>query len=283
MPTIDGDRVFIVQARLRVLRHAAVKTPPHLCYCAAVVFEQFILHRQSPVHQLAHRRIAHQRSKPAVESAYLYWPVGRQKKLVQATQTGKLLGADIGPQAPVAQGLQQLRITGLAEFLDPCGQALAHLTSGFFGKSNGQQFMRLRTFEQCAQHARDQHPGLAGAGAGFNHHAAPRVAGYAVKIRLRYAAPAVGVSRIGLANVIGTRRQLDVPRQASVCVVHAAAQKSLRHSPRTLQKSQVVPSPSAGNTAPSAMRSISESMPCTKASLAWSKSACARVLQPSRS
>ena len=76
MPTIDGYRFLIVQARLRVLRYAAVKTPPHLRHRTAVVFQQFILHRQAPVHQFAHRRIAHQRGKPAVKGAHLYRPVG---------------------------------------------------------------------------------------------------------------------------------------------------------------------------------------------------------------
>jgi hypothetical protein len=73
--------------------------------------------------------------------------------MVQATQTCQLLGAAIGPQTPVAQGLLQLGVAGLAEFFKPCMQALAHFPSGFFGKGNGQQFMRLRTLEQGAQHA----------------------------------------------------------------------------------------------------------------------------------
>jgi hypothetical protein len=75
----------------------------------------------------------------------------------------------------------QLLRRGLRKLLQPLLQALAHLARRLLGEGDGQDLMRLRAGQQRAQHARDQHPGLARAGAGLHRHAAPRVAGHGVE------------------------------------------------------------------------------------------------------
>jgi len=83
----------------------------------------------------------------------------------------------------------------MGELLQPLDQALAHLARRLLGEGDGQNFVRAHRLaraglrlllragavEQRAHDARDQHPGLAGAGAGLHGHAAARIAGDGVK------------------------------------------------------------------------------------------------------
>ena len=77
----------------------------------------------------------------------------------------------------------------------PLAQPFAHFAGGFAREGNGQDLLRLRAVEQCAQDARDQHPGLACTSAGFHHNAAQRVAGCAIKLFLRHGLTGLRVGR----------------------------------------------------------------------------------------
>ena len=137
-----------------------------------------------------------------------------------------------------SQLLPQLVVVGLGEFLEPLVQPLAHFTSGFLGEGDRQDFLRTqfagRRLEQRPHDAGHQHPGFASASAGFHRHAAARVTGNGVE--------GFSAARLAVALVGG---------------IHAVFQKSLRHRPLALQYSHDLPSPSAGSTAPSAMRDMS--------------------------
>ena len=73
--------------------------------------------------------------------------------------------------------------------LEPFVQPLAHFAGGFLGEGDRQDLVRQDLLPGCSRgpvkqrphDARDQHPGLAGTGAGFHRHAAPRVAGDGVE------------------------------------------------------------------------------------------------------
>jgi len=92
----------------------------------------------------------------------------------------------------------------VAELLQPLLQALAHFARGLFGEGDGEDFMRCTAVEQCAQHARDQHPGLARARAGLHRHAAGGVAGNGVEGLARDGAAVVFVGSLhGLGGALG--------------------------------------------------------------------------------
>ena len=80
-------------------------------------------------------------------------------------------------------------------FAQPLVQPRAHLAGGLAREGDGQDLLRLRAVEQRAQDARHQHPGLAGAGAGLDDDAAPRVAGDARRSASR--ATRRAVERVG--------------------------------------------------------------------------------------
>jgi len=69
----------------------------------------------------------------------------------------------------------------LGKRLQPFLQALAHFARGLLGEGDGQNLVRRGAIEQRAQHARDQHPGLARTRAGLDRHAARRVAGNGIE------------------------------------------------------------------------------------------------------
>ena len=118
------------------------------------------------------------------------------------------------------------RDLGVCEFEQPFSQALLHFARRLAREGDGQHFLGPRTLEQCAHDARDQDPGLARAGTGFNDDAALRVAGKPVEV---FAAdlPAIGA--------VGGLVHWDP--------IAALAQWSRRHRPRASQNSQVLPSP----------------------------------------
>ena len=207
----------IVRARWRIGGHAGIEATPDLLDGRFVVFEQGVARRQPQGREFAQRRARSDAGKPAVESAHLHWPPRSQQLPVQATQAGQIVGRGGRAQAALGQRVAQLRVIGAAEFFQPLQQARTHLASGFFGEGDGQNFVRLRAFQQGAQHARYQHPGLARPGTGLHHHVAGRVAGHGVKLRLRDRLP---VARIGCLGQ---------------SLAHATAQKSLRHMPRAAQ------------------------------------------------
>ena len=207
----------VVGPRWRIGGHAGIEAAPNLLDGRFVVFEQGVARRQPQGSEFAQRRARSNAGKPAVEGAHLHRPPRCQELPVQTTQAGQIVGRGSCAQAALGQRVAQLRVIGTAEFFQPLQQARTHLASGFFGEGDGQNFVRLRAFQQGAQHARYQHPGLARPGAGLHHHVAARVAGHGVKLRLRD----------GLAVAcISCLRQF---------LAHATAQKSLRHRPRAAQ------------------------------------------------
>ena len=107
----------------------------------------------------------------------------------------------------------------------------------------------VHAVQQRPQNARDQHPGFSGTGAGFNRHAAPRIAGDFVE--------GFGADQVAVVFVGGlTVHVFYFLAQTAV----ASSQKSLRHKPRAAQKSQAEPSPKAAMSAPLAMRFMSALM-----------------------
>ena len=207
----------IVGPRWRIGGHAGMEAAPDLVDSQLVVFEQGVARGQPQGGEFAQRRARGNAGKPAVESAHLHRPPGYQQLPVQAAQAGQIVRCGSRAQATLGQRLAQLRVIGSAEFFQPLQQARTHLASGFFGKGDGQNFVRLGAFQQGAQHARYQHPGLARPGAGLHHHVAARIAGHGVKLRLRDRLSIACVSRWGMR------------------CAHTTAQKSLRHIPRAAQ------------------------------------------------
>ena len=183
--------------------------------------------------QHGHRRTAQQRGKPAVKGANLHGAPARQHQAVQASQLAAQLGAGLGAflagNAAHDEFLAQRFVVGAGEFFQPLVEALAHFASGFFGEGDGEDFMRahqlagravgvigrVRTVEQGAHDARDQHPGFARPSAGFNGDAATRVAGDGVK--------RLGTDGLAVAGVSGGGHGWS------------PFQKSLRHRPRAAQ------------------------------------------------
>ena len=241
------------------VQQCLVKPPPHQRPGLAVVFQQLVIDRQTQVLQHRHRRTAQQGGKPAMESADLHRTAAGQQAHVQAPKLRRqardgglvlqtLYAADL-------QLVQQPGAVGMGKLAQPFVQALAHLAGSAFGEGDRQNLMRLQrsvgtglfsVFEQGAQHARDQHPGLARTGAGLDGNAAARVTGDGVK---------------------SVRRDRCAVAFVSSLLSHAATRKSRRHRPRASQYSQALPSPMAGMGAPSAMRLMSVLM----LSINWSR------------
>ena len=233
----------------RLVQQGLVKTPPHQRPGLAVVFQQFVIDRQPQVLQHRHGRTAQQGGKPAVKGADLHRTAAGQQARVQALELRRQ-ARDGGfvlqtRHAADLQLVQQPGAVGMGELAQPFIEALAHLAGGALGEGDGQNLVRLQrtvgtgffsVFQQSAQHARDQHPGLARAGAGLDRHAAARVAGDGVK--------SVWRDRRAIAFI-------------SSWLCHAATLTSRRHRPRASQYSQALPSPMAGMGAPSAMRLMS--------------------------
>ena len=76
-------------------------------------------------------------------------------------------------------------VVRVGKFPQPLVQSLAHLTRGFFGEGDGQNFLRAqltrRGFEQRPHDAGHQHPGFTDPGAGLHRHTAARVTGNGVE------------------------------------------------------------------------------------------------------
>ena len=89
--------------------------------------------------------------------------------------------ARAGLQPAQTQLVRQLRQRCARPRIQPFIQALAHLARRLAGEGDGKDLAGLRAREQRPHDARDQHPGLARAGAGLHGHAAPRVAGHGVE------------------------------------------------------------------------------------------------------
>ena len=207
----------IVGPRRRIGGHAGMEAAPDLLDGRFVVFQQGIARGQPQRREFAQRRARGNAGKPAVESAHLHRPPGYQQLPVQAAQAGQIVRCGSRAQAALGQRLTQLRVISAAEFFQPLQQARTHLTRRFFGEGDGQNLVRLGTFQQGAQHARYQHPSLARPSAGLHHHVAGRIAGHGVKLRLRDCLSVACVSRWRMR------------------CAHATAQKSLRHIPRAAQ------------------------------------------------
>ena len=108
-------------------------------------------------------------------------------------------GVESASGEDTAQALLQLAASVTDDFVaararevgQPFLQPLAHLARRLLGEGDGQDLGRLGAFEQRAQDARHQHPGLARACARLHRHVAARVAGDGVE----------GVARAGGAVV----------------------------------------------------------------------------------
>jgi hypothetical protein len=117
--------------------------------------------------------------EPGMEGTDLDRPAGREDAAVQGRErVGERLGT---PRRDAAQderrdalGMARARRGMLRE---PLVQPLPHLAGGGAREGDGEDLVRRDAFEQRAQHARDQHPGLARAGARLDHAAAGGIAG----------------------------------------------------------------------------------------------------------
>src|SRR5574343_351036 len=149
---------------------------------------------------------------------------------------------------------------------------------GLAGEGDRQHLLRLSALEQGAQDARNQHPGLAGAGAGLDDDAAGGVAGDGVE--------AGAVDRLAVGTVGGGVRRAHRPSPsvaASAASSGGAAQWSRRHRPRMSQCSQAGPRPRARSGSPARARSNSSARAASRV-WAWSAtSACGTSTGASRS
>ena len=243
-PAVRENTVLEVLPRLHIGGHRCVKAPPDPGHGRLVVFEQLIAGRQAEPVQHRERRIAQQRSEPAVKRPDLDRPAGSKQSRIEVAQGVALRGGRRG-NPPVTQGLRELLRASRGKFLQPPMQPLAHLARGLFRECDRQDLLRLRALQQRPQDPRNQHPGLARPRARFHGDAAARVAGKRIELFTR---DARAIALVGQADG------------------DAHSQKSRRHRPRALQKSQAVPSPSAAMASPAAMRRMSSSTPAISAS-----------------
>ena len=213
-----------VSARGRVGDDRRVKAPVDLGQVFFQVFDQGHVGLQTQLGQHVHRRGAKQLRKPGVEGANLDRAAACQHALVKSRQRGfECAGIRVG-QAALAQGLNAVFDAAgrRSEFGQPLGQPGAHLAGGLAGEGDGQDLLRLGTVQQCPQHARNQHPGLARTGTGFHHHAAARVAGQCIEARAVNA---------GTVDAKGGAAH----RSGSVSFSNSPDQSSLRHRPLASQ------------------------------------------------
>ena len=116
---------------------------------------------------------------------------GRVERLEPLAQRLRALAVVQAGNAALAQGLQQPLRIGLRELAQPVVQALSHFAGSLASEGDGQDLMGLAGVlrilsQQGPQHARDQYPGLACAGAGLDGHAAPGIAGHGVELLGRH-------------------------------------------------------------------------------------------------
>jgi hypothetical protein len=215
---VRGNHRVVVGQRALVGRDGLEERAPRVAARLGIVLEQFVVRRQAQFAQHRQRRTAQQAGKPRVEGAELHRPAAFEQAPVQALQAwhgGLRCG---GLDTTDHEFVHQFFGRALGEVFEPHVEALAHLAGGLLGEGDGQDLVRLAgrfaLFQQRAKNARDQHPGLARAGASLHGDRTARVAGDGIE---------------GLA--------LDV---AAVVFVGGAAhfdssQKSLRHRPRAAQ------------------------------------------------
>ena len=163
-------------------RHGRMEAAPDQRDGLAVVFQQLVVRGQAQLFQHRQRRVAQQGGEPAVEGADLHRPARCQQARVQAPAARAQLRASAGAAMPrAASACASTSARAVRKLVQPFVQALAHFAGGLLGEGDGQDLVRLGAGQQGAQDARDQHPGLAGAGAGLHRDAAARVAGDGVE------------------------------------------------------------------------------------------------------
>ena len=195
---------------------------------------------------------AQQLREPGVEGADLHRPPALSTRACSCAQRGSQARASAGgtPRARSASA-RVLVGAGVARTrASHSSRRCAHFAGGLAGEGDRQDLVRRGAVEQGAQDARHQHPGLAGAGAGLDDDAAPRIAG-----QRRRSAP----------RRRRARRRGRPAQAAPDAPAFTSLQWSRRHRPRASQNSQTVPSPSAGKAAPARMRAGSAAIPASPA------------------
>ncbi len=182
-------------------QQAAPERRPGLAAQAARVFAQ----RGALRHARRQRRPAQQTAEPAVERVDRHARRRLQHPGIQPArhrdQPRRLAFIDgAGNQLAYRR-----RIVGAGQLGEDVEQALTHLFGRLARERDGEDVRGRRARQQQPQHARDQQPGLAAAGAGLHHHRALRVAGRARESlgRDRRAIAFVGVVAHGWPSVSG--------------------------------------------------------------------------------
>ena len=229
-----GDQGAIVGERVGIGGHGLEERSPGMAARLGVVLQQLVVRRQAERRQGGDRRIAHQSGEPGVEGAELHRSPAVEQPAVQPLQAGR--GGGGGGRRHAAQHqLDRERLGRLAgELREPLVEPRAHLAGGLAGEGDGQDLVRfagaLALLQQRADDARDQHPGLAGAGAGLHRHIAARVAGDAVEGLARHRSAVVLVGRRGRHRQIlgcrGLRRGGRIDRRDRLR--HRQAARALR-------------------------------------------------------
>ena len=216
----------VAQHQCLIVRHCGgiaqqglVERPPYFGHRTLVILQQFILTGQAQLLQQLQRRGAQQRCEPAVEGADLHTAAMLQQAQVQALQRRGLGPGLLRRHATQLQLLGQFLQRQLGKLRQPFVQALPHFGGSLLGEGDGQNLLRLGSRQQCPQDTADQHPCLAGAGAGLHHHMAGRIAGDGIESSRRHRA---AIGGIGVMQ-----------RARHAC--SSSSQKSRRHRPRMAQ------------------------------------------------
>ena len=180
---VARDPLGVVVAQRRIREHCRMETTKNLRAVIVEVFDQVHVLLQTELVQQLERRGAQQLREPRMEGAHLDRPARSQHARVQGRELRCEFTRFAGGHAALDERLDARRIgrTRRAELAQPVVQPLAHLAGRLARERDREDLVRLRTVEQRAQDARNEHPGLAGAGAGFDDDAAARVAGERVE------------------------------------------------------------------------------------------------------
>ena len=179
------DELRMIALQRRIAQDRGMETAQHVGAMVGQVLDQLHIGLQSELAEQLQRRCAQQLREPRVKRADLYRVPAAQDALMQARQLRRQRAGLGRRDAPLHQCLDARCIARArrGELAQPLGQACAHLACGLARERDREYFLRLGALEQRAQDARDQHPGLARAGAGLDDDAAPRVAGNRVEGR----------------------------------------------------------------------------------------------------
>ena len=201
--TVGGDHGLVVGAQSRLAQQAAWKRPPDLGNGRRVVFQQLVARPAGPAPPAP--TAAHCAAGPRTSCGRCGSAPGAPAPAGCARRAGARARSATVP-APAStprmrSSCARCSSRGRAQTVRATPSRRWRISpAAFLVKVMARISCGARAVEQRAQDARDQHPGLAGAGAGFHRHMAPRIAGDLVEV---FAADRESVAFVGgLGHVV---------------------------------------------------------------------------------